>query len=78
MAEEDEIHAIRSSPAIEKDRHGSGRIDRYLDSSRDDPGTKQRARTFAVELGPHHGTPIRYAGSLGHTRGRRERQLRVE
>ena len=47
VAEEDEIRAMCNSPTIHKDRHGSGRIDRYLDSSGDDPGAKQRARRKA-------------------------------
>jgi cellulose synthase operon protein C len=50
VAEEDEIRAMCNSPAIHKDPHGSGRIDRYLDSSGDDPSAKRRARRREASL----------------------------
>jgi hypothetical protein len=50
VAEEDEIRAMCNSPAIHKDPHGSGRIDRYLDSSGADPSAKQRARRREASL----------------------------
>ena len=43
-AESQEIEALCASPAIGKDRHARSRIDRYLDSSGDEPGAKRRAR----------------------------------
>ena len=44
LAEEADIDEICGSRAIAEDRLGRSRIDRYLDSSGDDPGAKRRAR----------------------------------
>ena len=44
FAEEADIDEICGSRAIAEDRLGRSRIDRYLDSSGDDPGAKRRAR----------------------------------
>jgi hypothetical protein len=44
VTEEEAIDEICESPAIVADRLGRSRIERYLDGSGDDPGSKQRAR----------------------------------
>ncbi len=50
IAEEEEIDALCESPAIGRDRHALSRIERYLDSSGDDPVSKRRARRLEADL----------------------------
>jgi hypothetical protein len=44
VSEEDDIDEMCRSPAIDKDRHGRSRIDRYLNGTGDDPESRRRAR----------------------------------
>ena len=56
VTEQDEVDSMRDAQAIQKDRHGAGRIERYLDSAGDDSESKRRARRKADldmdDLGP--------------------------
>jgi hypothetical protein len=53
LAEEANIDEICGSRAIAEDRLGRSRIDRYLDSSGDDPGAKRRPLSRAGEASDH-------------------------
>jgi tetratricopeptide (TPR) repeat protein len=48
VGEEDDIDEMCRSPAIDKDRHGRSRIDRYLNGTGDDPESRRRARRRAA------------------------------
>jgi tetratricopeptide (TPR) repeat protein len=51
IADENDIDAMMGSPAIARDRHASGRIERYLNSTGDDPESRRRAKRLTANTG---------------------------